>query len=172
MRSLRWNRSKTKIMEVIEVDQLEDTNKERLRRAMPHSGLKPKDNDPKEKTTFHGRRPLMEGGLWWKTTFDGRQPLTEGDLWRKTTFDGRWPLTENTLWLKTTFDKRQLLTEDDHLKKCLRLLTLTATAQRTPNRKSYQLSKPEIEFHMMEETYEALCMCGCAEKTTFLGKDN
>ena len=30
-RSLRWNRSKTKIMEVIEVDQLEDTNNERLR---------------------------------------------------------------------------------------------------------------------------------------------
>ena len=36
-------------MEVIEVDQLEDTNNERLRRAMPHSGLKPKnENDPKE----------------------------------------------------------------------------------------------------------------------------
>ena len=39
-----------------------------------------------------------------------------------------------------------------------------------PNRKSYQLSKPEIEFHMMEEMYAALCMCTCEEKTTFLGK--
>ena len=39
-RSLRWNRSKTKIMEIIEVDQLEDTNNERLSWAMPHSGLK------------------------------------------------------------------------------------------------------------------------------------
>ena len=64
------------------------------------------------------------------------------------------------------------MTEDDRLKKCLRLLTLTATAQLTPNRKSYQLSKPEIEFHMMEEMYAALCMCTCAEKTTFFGKDD
>ena len=57
-------------------------------------------------------------------------------------------------------------------KKCLRLLTLTATAQLTPNQKSYQLSELEIECHMMEEMYAALCMCGCAEKTTFLGKDD
>ena len=35
---------------------------------------------------------------------------------------------------------------------------MTATAQLTPNRKSYQLSKPEIEFHVMEETYVALYM--------------
>ena len=35
-------------MEVIEVDQLEDTNNERLSWAMPHSGLKPKNEiDPK-----------------------------------------------------------------------------------------------------------------------------
>ena len=39
-------------------------------------------------------------------------------------------------------------------------------------RKSYQLSKPEIEFHMMEEMYAALCMCMCAEKTTVFGKDD
>ena len=86
-RSLRWNRSKTKIMEVIEVDQLEDTNNERLRWAMPHSGLKPKnEKDPKE-----------EDDLRWKMTFAGRQPLMGDDLWRKTTFDGRWPLTEDDL---------------------------------------------------------------------------
>ena len=52
------------------------------------------------------------------------------------------------------------------------LLTMTATAQLTLNQKSYQLSKLEIEFHVMEEMYAALCMCGCAEKTTFLGKDD
>ena len=52
------------------------------------------------------------------------------------------------------------------------LLTLIATAQLTPKRKSYQLSKPEIEFHMMEEMYAALCMCMHAEKTTVFGKDN
>ena len=51
------------------------------------------------------------------------------------------------------------MTEYDHLKKCLRLLTLTATAQLTVNRKSYQLSEPEIEFHVMEEMYAELCMC-------------
>ena len=49
---------------------------------------------------------------------------------------------------------------------------VTAIAQLIPNRKSYQLSKPEIEFHVMEEMYAALCMCTCAEKTTFLGKDD
>ena len=45
-----------------------------------------------------------------------------------------------------------------------------ATAQMTPNQKSYQLSKPEIEYPVMEEMYAALHMCTCAEKTTFLGK--
>ena len=43
----------------------------------------------------------------------------------------------------------------------------TATAQLTPNQRSYQLSKPEIEFHVMEEIYAAICMYTCAEKTTF-----
>ena len=76
-RSLRWTSSKRKIMEVIEVDQLEDTNNERLSWAMPHSGLKPKnEKDPEEEDDFR-----------WKMTFDGRRPLTEDDLWRKTTFD-------------------------------------------------------------------------------------
>ena len=32
-------------------------------------------------------------------------------------------------------------------------------AQLTPNQKSYQLSKQEIEFDLMEEMYAALCMC-------------
>ena len=41
-----------------------------------------------------------------------------------------------------------------------------------PNRKSYQLSKPEIEFHGMDEMYAALCMCAFAKKTTFVGKDD
>ena len=57
-------------MELILVDQLEDTNNERLSLAMPHSGLKPKnENDPKE-----------EDDLQWKMTFDGRRPLIEDDL--------------------------------------------------------------------------------------------
>ena len=42
----------------------------------------------------------------------------------------------------------------------------------TPNQKSYQLSKLEIEFHVMEEMYAALRLCTCEEKTTFLGKDD
>ena len=67
---MRWSSSKRKILEVNEVDQLEDTNNERLSRAIPHSGLKPKnENDPKE-----------EDDLQWKTTFDIRQHFTEDDL--------------------------------------------------------------------------------------------
>ena len=61
---------KRKVMEVIEVDQLEDTNNERLSLAMSHSGLKPKyENDTKE-----------EDDLRWRTTFDGRQLVTEDNL--------------------------------------------------------------------------------------------
>ena len=37
-----------------------------------------------------------------------------------------------------------------YLKNMFTTPTLTATAQLTPNWKSYQLSKPEIEFHVME----------------------
>ena len=57
-------------MELIYVDQHEDTNNERLSLAMPHSGLKPKnENDPKE-----------EDDLQWKMTFDGRRALMEDDF--------------------------------------------------------------------------------------------
>ena len=108
-RSLRWTSSKRKIMAVIKVDHLEDTNIERLSWAMPLSGLKAKnENDPKEednlrwKMTFDGRRPLMEDDLLRKTTIDGRRPLAEEDLWQKTTFDGRRPFIEDDLQWKTT----------------------------------------------------------------------
>ena len=52
-------------------------------------------------------------------------------------------------------------------KKCWWLLALTVTAQLTWHRKCYQLSKPEIEFDVMEEMYVASCMHTCAEKLTF-----
>ena len=48
----------------------------------------------------------------------------------------------------------------------------TATAQLTPNRKTYQLSKAEIEFNVVEEMYVASRMRMSAEKTIFLGKDD
>ena len=68
-------------MELILVDQLEDTNNERLSLAMPHSGLKPKnENDPKEEDDLDGRRPLTEDNFWQKTTFDRRRLLTEDAL--------------------------------------------------------------------------------------------
>ena len=55
---------KRKIIEVIEVGQLKDTNNKRLSLAMPHSALKPKnENDPKEEDDLDGRRPLMEDVL-------------------------------------------------------------------------------------------------------------
>ena len=146
------------------------------------------EDDLWENTTFDGGRPLTEDDLWRRTTFDGRRPLTEEDLWRKTTFGVRQPLMEDGLRWKTTLDGRQPLMEDDlrwkttfngrqpsigcivyYLKKCLLLLTLTVPAQLTQNWKSCQLSKPDIELHVMEEMYAALCMCMCAEKTTFIG---
>ena len=99
----------------------------------------------------------LEDNIWWKTTFDGRRHLTEDDLWRKMTFDGSL--------LSIGF---QYIT----WKKYLRLLTLTNTAQLTLNRKSYQLSKQEKEFYVMEEIDAASRMRMCAEKTTFLGKDD
>ena len=40
-----------------------------------------------------------------------------------------------------------------------------------PNWKSYLLSKPEKEFHVMEEMYAASQMGMSAEEMTFLGKD-
>ena len=84
-RSLRWTSSKRKIREVIEVDQIEDTYNERLSWAMPHSGLKPKnENDLWRKITFDERRHLAEDDLWQKTTYGGRQP---DDLWWKTIFN-------------------------------------------------------------------------------------
>ena len=81
---------------------------------------------------------------------------------------------KDDIWQKMTFDGRQSLIGLPYItwKKYLQLLTLTATAQLNPNRKSYQLSKPEIEFHMMEDMYAALPMCTFAEKTTFFGKDD
>jgi len=72
------------------------------------------EDDLWQKTTFDGRRHLMEDDIWWKTTFDGRRPLTEDDFWRKTTFDGRRPLTEDDLWRKTTFDKTKLRRRSDY----------------------------------------------------------
>ena len=64
-------------------------------------------------------------------------------------FDGRRPSVEDILLYGYS-----ILPE----KKCLRLITLTVTAQLTPNRKFYQLSKPEIELQMMEEMYATLHM--------------
>ena len=59
-----------------------------------------------------------------------------------------------------------------YLKKYLWLLPLTATAQLTPNQKSYLLYKPEIEYDVMEEMYAVLRMRMFTENTTFPGKDD
>ena len=77
----------------------------------------------------------MEDDPRWKTNFDGWHPSMEDDL--------RW---------KTTFERVYSILPETNL----RLLTLTVTAQLTPNRKSYQLSKLEIEFHVMKEMNAAL----------------
>merc|ERR1712074_437970 len=44
------------------------------------------------------------------------------------------------------------------------LFTLTAMPQLTVNRKCYQVLKPEIEFHMMNEIYAALRICTHIQK--------
>ena len=75
------------------------------------------------KTTFDGRRLLVEEDLWWKKTTDGRRPLKEDELRGRmtfmeddlgwwTTFDGRPPLMEDNLWWKMTSDGRWPLLED------------------------------------------------------------
>ena len=65
----------------------------------------------RSKTTFYGRRPLMEEDLGWKTTLDRRRPLTEDNLWRKMIFCGRGPLVEVAPLWKTAFNGRRLLIE-------------------------------------------------------------
>ena len=64
-------------MEVIEVDQLEDTNNERLIWAMPHSGLKPKLEDTNNERLSSA---MPHSGLKLKNENYRRQPLTEGDF--------------------------------------------------------------------------------------------
>ena len=52
------------------------------------------------------------------------------------------------------------------------LLPMTATPQLMLNRKRYQASKPELEFHMINMIYAALSMRTQTEKTTLSCKDN
>ena len=78
------------------------------------------------KTTFNGKRPLMEDNLRWKMTFEGRQHSMEDSLWWnisingrqlsieddlhwETPFNGRPPSMEEPLQWKTTFDGIHLL---------------------------------------------------------------
>ena len=52
------------------------------------------------------------------------------------------------------------------------LLTLTATRQLMSNRICYQMSKPKMEFHLIDIIYAALSMRTQTEKTTFSCKDD
>ena len=49
---------------------------------------------------------------------------------------------------------------------------MTATPQLMLNRKWYQASKPEMEFHMINMLYAVLPLRARTEKTTFSCKDN
>ena len=60
----------------------------------------------------------------------------------------------------------------NYLKFFLWLLTVTAIPQLMLNRKWYQASKPEMEFHMINITYAALHMREQTENTTFACKDD
>ena len=63
-----------------------------------------------------------------------------------------------------TFDRGYIILPE----KMFTIPHLTATAQLTANRKSYQLFNPEIEFNVMEEMYAKL-HCTCRENP-FEGK--
>ena len=77
------------------------------------------EDDLRWRTTFDGRRSLMEYNLRWKTTFDGRRPSMEDDQWWRKTNDGRRPSMGDELqWRHPSMgedlcDGRQLLMEDD-----------------------------------------------------------
>ena len=83
--------------------------------------------------------------------------MVEDDIQRKTTFHGRRP----SIGCKVYYLKKMFTTPH-----------LDSHNTTDPNQKSYQLSKPEKEFHMMEEIYVASRMHMCEEKTTLLGKDD
>ena len=50
--------------------------------------------------------------------------------------------------------------------------SLTVARQLISNRICYQLSKPEMEFHMIDITYAAMHMRAQTKKTTFSWKDD
>ena len=66
-----------------------------------------------KKTTFDGRKPLMEDELWWKMTLDGRSPWMEDNLGWKTTLDGRLPLMKDGLGWKMTHQHVHVRRKDD-----------------------------------------------------------
>ena len=85
------------------------------------------------KMTFDERWYIFQDDCWWKTTFDGRRPLVEDKILLKTnleggrhfTFDGGGPLMEDSkedallplfeedLWWKMTFDIIHPLIEEN-----------------------------------------------------------
>ena len=80
------------------------------------------------KTTFGGRRNLVEEDLWRKTTFSGRRPLVEDNLQWKTTLGGRRSSVEDDLCWKPTFGGRRPSVEDDF---CCMLPTLLCSIFRS-----------------------------------------
>ena len=83
--------------------------------------------------------------------------MTEDDLGRKTNFNGKRPLIGCIVY---------------YLKKMFMTPHLDSYSTTDLDQKSYRLSKPEKEFHVMEEMYAALCMCAYAKKMTFFSKDD
>ena len=78
---------------------------ERLSWAMPHSGLKPKnENDPKVEYDLR------------KTPFNRRLPLTEDDPWQKTT--GKITLYTRNFHFRTEFTKACIIIYHNSSSKC------------------------------------------------------
>ena len=91
---------------------------------------------------------MVEDNLRWKATFEERQPLVEDNLWWKTTFGGRQPSGE-----------AGVVTPPHDIHSTTRLELLSAVSTR--NRICHQ-----------RKMYAALYMHTCAEKTTFLAKED
>ena len=98
-----------------------------------------------------------------KTTWKWRQP-------QKWSWPKNWRRPQKLAHPSKTFPPRL------HLKNYLKffwwLLTVTATPQLMLNRKLFQDSKPEMEFHMINIIYAEFSIRAQTEKTTFSCKDD
>ena len=129
---------------------------------------------------------LQEGLLWWHN-LQKENDLKNGDDLKNEDELKKEDDFKNEVNIKNEDDLKMKMTSKiappskffwaplplkNYLKFFWWLLTVTATPQLMLNRKWYQGSKPEMEFHMMNIIYAALSISAQTEKTTFSCKDD